>query len=182
MTELANDKEPIFSRRTIAEGGVGLGMTVLAFSAIAASDVFGGRTHGYWIALLVLYAVAAYVVDRLHSGISFKDARRALSIALHWIGVFVAMLLVYFFAKSGRVANADIGLTYGLILALGTFLSGVHTNWRLMVVGAALGFGTAGVAFIEQYLWVLFGIVVLALLVFIFGSRIARSVKLPTDV
>jgi len=158
-----------------------MGMLLLAFSAIATSDVTGDRTHAYWTALLVIYAVAAYTVDRLYSGISFKDARRAFSIALHWIGVFGAMLLVYFFAKAGRVANADIGLTYGLILALGTFLSGVHGNWRLLLIGGALGFGIAGIAFIEQYLWILFGIAVLVLLVFVIGSRFAKSLKLPTD-
>jgi hypothetical protein len=182
MTELAKDKESILSGRIIAEGIVGLAMLALAFFAIATSDVSGERTHSFWTALLVIYAVAAYTVDRLYSGISFKDVRRALSIALHWIGVFAAMVFIYFFATSGRIANADIGLTYGLILALGTFLAGVHSNWRLMVVGGALGFGTVGVAFIEEYLWVLFGIAVLALLILVVGSRIARSTKLPADV
>ncbi len=182
MTKMDNDNESIFSRRTIAEGIVGLGMLVLAFSAIAFADVSGGRTQAYWTGLLVIYAVAAYAVDRLHSEFSFKDGRRTLSILLHWIGVFAAMLLVYYFTKSGRFANADIGLANGLILALGMFLYGVHGNWRLMLVGGALGLGTAGVAFMEEYLWILFGIAVLAFVLFIFGSRITRSTKLPTDI
>jgi hypothetical protein len=71
-----------------------------------------------------------------------------------------------------------------LILAFGTFLSGVHSNWRLMLIGGALAVGTAGVAFIEEYLWVLLGVAVLALLVLVIGSRLARGVKqkLSTDV
>lgn len=182
MTKMADDKEPILSRRTIVEGGVGIGMLFLAFSAIAISDVAGGRIHGYWAALLVIYAVVSYVVDRLHSGISYKDARRTYSIALHWIGVFAAMMLIYFFTTSGRFANANTGLANGLILALGTFLSGVHGNWRYMVVGGALGLGTLGVALTEEYLWVLFGIAVLALFLFVVVARIAKSTRLPTDV
>jgi hypothetical protein len=181
MTETVNDKESIFSRWTIAEGIVGLGMVVLAFLAIAFSDVSGGRTQGYWTALVVIYAIAAYTVDQLYSGVSFRDVRRALSLALHWGGVFAAMLLVYYFTASGRFANANIGLANGLVLALGTFLYGVHGNWRFMVIGGALGLGTLGVAFTEEYLWILFGIVVLALIMFIVGSRIARSTRLPAD-
>ncbi len=181
MPEPTIEQESIISRRSIIEGVVGLGMLILAFIAIASSDVSGDRTHRFWTALVIFYALVAYTVDRLYSGISFKDARRAFTIVLHWFGIFAAMLLIYFFAKAGRVANADIGLTYGLILALGTFLSGVHSNWRLMVVGGALGLGTAGVAFIEAYLWVLFGIAALSLLVFVIGSKFAKSIKLPTD-
>ncbi len=181
MTETAKDIKSGFSPWTIAEGVVGLVMLVLAFLAIAFSDVAGGRTQSYWLALLVLYAVAAYVVDRLHSNISFKDVRRALALALHWLGVFAAMLLVYYFTASGRFANANIGLANGLVLALGSFLYGVHGNWRFTVVGGALGLGTLGVAFTEEYLWILFGIVVLALVMFIVGSRIARSTRLPAD-
>ena len=181
MTETANDKKSKSSPWTIVESVVGLGMVVLAFLAIAFSDVAGGRTQSYWTALLVLYAVAAYIVDRLHSGISFKDVRRSLSLALHWVGVFAAMLLVYYFTASGRFANANIGLANGLVLALGSFLYGVHGNWRFMVVGGALGLGTLGVAFTEEYLWILCGIVVLALIMFIVGSRIARSTRLPAD-
>jgi hypothetical protein len=181
MTDAVNDKKSRFSPWAIVEGVVGLGMLVLAFLAIAFSDVAGGRTQSYWIALLMLYAVAAYIVDRLHSGFSFKDVRRLLSLALHWIGVFAGMLLVYYFTASGRFANANIGLANGLVLALGSFLYGVHGNWRFMVVGGALGLGTLGVAFTEEYLWILFGIVVLALIIFIVGSRIARSTRLPAD-
>lgn len=181
MTKQADDLEPIIERRTIIEGIIGIGMLVLAFSAIAASDISGGHIQGYWTTLLVIYAAAAYTVDRLHSEISFKDGRRVIALALHWIGVFAAMLLIYYFTTSGRFANANIGLANGLILALGTFLNGVHGNWRFMVVGGALGFGTLVVAFTEEYLWILFGIAVLALVVLVAGSRIAKSISLPAD-
>ena len=59
-------------------------------------------------------------------------------------------------------------------LALGTFTSGVHTNWRLTVIGAALGLGTVAVAYMEQYLWILFALALLALGLIIFGARWRR--------
>ena len=89
--------------------------------------------------------------------------KAALKTALHWWACCCAIELVYCFIAAGRLTNADTGLLNGTILALGTFTSGVHTNWRLVVIGAALGLGTAAVAYIEQYLWVLFALALLAL-------------------
>ena len=182
MTETANDKELQYFRGGPLQRALsGWGCSFWHSWRLPSLTLPGGAPKVYWTALVVIYAVAAYTVDRLHSGVSFKDVRRALSLALHWVGVFAAMLLVYYFTASGRFANANIGLANGLVLALGAFLYGVHGNWRFMVIGGALGLGTLGVAFTEEYLWILFGIVVLALIMFIVGSRIARSTRLPAD-
>ena len=97
--------------------------------------------------------------------------KAALRTALHWLGVLVAIELVYVFIDAGRLTNADTGLLNGTILALGTFTSGVHTNWRLVVIGTALGLGTAAVAYIEQYLWILFALALLALGIIIAVTR-----------
>jgi hypothetical protein len=86
--------------------------------------------------------------------------------------VLVAVQIVYMLVTSGRMANADTGLANGLILALGTFAAGAFGNWRLLVIGAALAMATAGVAFVEEYLWVLLGIAVLAILVLVLGARV----------
>ena len=76
--------------------------------------------------------------------------------------MLLAIELVYLLIAAGRLTNADTGLMNGDILALGTFTSGVHTNWRVAVIGAALGLGTAAVGYIEQYLWILFVLALLA--------------------
>jgi len=96
-------------------------------------------------------------------------------LALLWIGVFVAIQLVYFFITTGRFANADTGLVNGLILALGTFICGVYVNWRLMVVGVALAFATVAAAYVEEYLWVLLGVALLAVALLVVGSRLTAS-------
>ena len=70
--------------------------------------------------------------------------------------MLLAIELVYVLIAAGRLTNADTGLMNGTILALGTFTSGVHTNWRVAVIGVALGLGTAAVGYVEQYLWILF--------------------------
>ncbi len=172
-----NNHDSIISRRMMIEGVVGIVMLVLAFFAIAASDVSASATHAFWTALVVLFAMVAFVVDRLYPDHRIGDPRRSISIGLHWLSVFIAIQLVYFFVSAGRMANADMGLSNGLILALGTFIGGVYGNWRLIVAGIALGLATAGVAFVEQYLWILSGIAVLAILALLFGSRLIRRIR-----
>jgi uncharacterized membrane protein YfcA len=44
-----------------------------------------------------------------------------------------------------------------------------------MVIGAALGLATVVVAYLEQYLWVLFALVVLALAVILLVARSRRA-------
>lgn len=167
----------LVSRMALAEAIGGLVLIVLAFAAIAASDVSPLGTHVYWVALVAIYGAATLVADRLHTDHSLAEPRSALAIVLHWLGVYAAIQLIYYFIGSGRMANADTGLANGVILALGMFTAGTHVNWRLMVVGAALGAATASVAFVEEYLWVMFGLAALALVLMVAGTRVAAQIR-----
>lgn len=169
--ELMTGKTGLVSRKSIVEGIVGAVMLVLAFAAIAASGVSVAGTHVYWSGLVVAFAVVAFAIDRMHPRQGSSLGSSALPIALHWIGVFLAIELVYVFVGSGRIANTDTGLTNAMILALGTYLAGVHSNWRLMVVGVAIGLAAAGAAFMEEYLWIMFGLAVLVIVIFVLSAR-----------
>jgi len=171
-------------RRALVEGGVGLALLALAFSAIAASDVSVAGTRVFWSGVVCVFAAAAYASDWMRPGPGTAGARGALRTALHWIGVLVAIHLVFYFVDSGRMANADTGLTNGLILALGAYLAGIHGNWRFSVLGLALAGAAMGVALVEQYVWVLIGIALLAFLAMVLGARFrkgrARGASKPT--
>ena len=84
---------------------------------------------------------------------------------------------------SGRMTNGDDGLVNGLVIALGTFLAGVHgashggvqTGWRIAVIGVAIGLDTLAVAWTEQSLWILVALAAVALgVVFLVGRLRAR--------
>ena len=156
----------------ILEAVAGIVMLVAGFSAIAASDVSASGSRIYWTVLVLAFGAAALVADWHRYGRAAIDARAATRIVLHWLGVFVTIQLVYYFVASGRFANADTGLANGLILALGTFLAGVHGTWRLVVIGVALAAATAAVAFVEEYLWVLFAVAILAIVALVLGARL----------
>ena len=177
METLESETSFFRHRQTLIEAGVGLAMLVLTFLVMAASDVSASSSQLYWTLLVALFAVVAFVSDKLHTDNSISDIRGGITIVLHWLGVFLAIELVSYFVLSGRINNADTGLTDALILALGAFLFGIHGNWRFVVIGIALGAATWVVAFVESYLWVLFSIAVIAIVCFVVGARLVHKVR-----
>ena len=151
---------------------MGAVMIALAFIAIASSGVSVASARTFWPILVVLFAAISFASVRLHSDRAHGGRLDAVAILVHWIGVFVAIHCVYLLVGTGRMANADTGLTSGLILASGTFTAGAFGNWRLMIIGAALVGATLVVALFEEYVWALFGLAVLAVAALLLGSRL----------
>ncbi len=174
MNELATPGVRAVSRQHLIEAVVGLTLLVLAFFAIASSDVSATGTRTYWTLLILIFAITAFVSDRMHTAHSLTHMPSAVTITLHWLGVFLAIQLVHYFVFTGRMANADIGLTNGLILALSTYLFGIYSNWRMAIIGVALAVGTAGVAFIEQFVWFLFIVVAVAIVILFLGAKFIK--------
>jgi hypothetical protein len=71
--------------------------------------------------------------------------------ALHWGAFLVAMNLVLL-PSVQRIANSDItSLAILLLLALGTFIAGVHTaSWRMCVNGVLMALGVPAVAWLDR--------------------------------
>lgn len=149
-------------------------MLILAFIGTAASDVTSA-SQVYWSFLAITFGLLCIGLDWVHELPGTPWFQPAARTALHWFGVLMAIELVYGFIDAGRLTNADTGLMNGTIVALGTFTSGVHVNWRLAVIGIALGLGTAVVAYVEQYLWILFGLALLVIAILYVVSRVRRS-------
>jgi hypothetical protein len=161
----------IGSWRPMFDVTAGAAMLVLAFIGIAATDV-STATQTYWSLIAIVFGLICLGLDWVHEPRGTQWWKAALRTALHWFGVLLAIELVYVLIAAGRLTNADTGLMNGTLLALGTFTSGVHTNWRVAVIGIALGLGTAAVGYVEQYLWVLFVLALAALGLIIAIARI----------
>ena len=71
--------------------------------------------------------------------------------ALHWLAFLVAMNLVLLTSMQSML-NADaIGLAILMLLALGTFVAGVHIQaWEVCVLGAVMALSVPAIAWIEQ--------------------------------
>jgi hypothetical protein len=94
---------------------------------------------------------------------------------LHWLGLLGIVCLIYMLVQTGRMANQDAGLVALLALALATYLSGVHADWRVAVVGFFLGLVVIAVALIEQFMWILLVLVVIAVVIGVFLWRTGRE-------
>lgn len=160
--------------RSVVDAVLGVAMLLFGFIGIAALDDTGTGSEVYWSLLVIGFGIASVVVEWVHIDDEFRWGRGTLTVILHWIGVLVAVQFVYLFIAEGRTAGAVPGLVNGTLLALGTFLCGVHRDWRLVVIGAALGVATAAVAVISRYLWVLFLLAVVALAITFLVGRFRR--------
>jgi hypothetical protein len=103
--------------------------------------------------------------------------------ALHWVGVIGAVYLIHLLQTTGRMTNEAAGLAALLTIALASFLAGVHSDWRLMVIGGVLGVTVVGFAILERIIWFvvlpLMGIIIVAALVYV--RRMRRRAPEPAS-
>jgi hypothetical protein len=90
---------------------------------------------------------------------------------VHWLGVVGAVLLIYVLQIYGRMTAEGAGSAVLVVLALAAFLAGVHTDWRLSVLGVVLGVAVIGFAYVERAALVVVPILLLALVGLIFYMR-----------
>jgi 4-amino-4-deoxy-L-arabinose transferase-like glycosyltransferase len=130
-----------------------LGLSIIG---IGITDFARGQGLRYWLGMVPIFAAASIFASwkrtRSRGG---RVTVTLLQQVLHWGALALAVCLVYVFARTGRINNADAGLVALLALALTTFLAGVHFDWRLAVLGAVLGAAAACAALLEQFFWIL---------------------------
>jgi hypothetical protein len=71
--------------------------------------------------------------------------------ALHWGAFLVAMNLALLPTVQALAATDTTGLTILLLLALGTFIAGVHiASWRMCANGLIMALGVPAIAWLDQ--------------------------------
>jgi hypothetical protein len=80
---------------------------------------------------------------------------------LHWLAFLVAMNIVLL-PSVQRMLNAPAtGLALLMLLALGTFVAGVHVSWQICVLGIIMALCVPAIAWLaESALLLLLGVVV----------------------
>ena len=106
---------------------------------------------GYWELLTVVMAVLC--VSTGWRRVQDREGRLRLiwTQALHWLAFLVAMNLVLLTSMQ-TMLNADaLGLAILMLLALGTFVAGVHIQaWEVCALGAVMALSVPAIAWIEQ--------------------------------
>jgi hypothetical protein len=126
-------------------------MLVLALGGVGYAGITRKAIVGYWDLLAPVFGVIVLIVGWQHAPDRRARIRLAWTQALHWLAFLVAMRVLYMPTVRGVVNTNSRGLDVLVLLALGTFVAGVHAlSWRICVVGAFLALAVPAIAWLEQ--------------------------------
>lgn len=126
-------------------------MLGLALIGIALSSFGAGSLNVYWEIVTTIYCVLCISSGWPHAEDASDRTRLVWTQALHWAAFFVTMHLVS--SANVRVveSNTAIGIDQMAILALGTFVAGVHARaWQICMVGILLAASVPAMAWVER--------------------------------
>jgi hypothetical protein len=153
-------------------------MLVLAVGGIVLTS-FRGATYVYWMTLAPVYALISIISGWPKLDTGAERMKLVMTQALHWLAFLGAMWLMFLPEVRGVVNDNATALTLLILLALGTFVAGVHANvWRICAVGVFLALAVPAVAWIqESVMLLLVGALLLAAVGFAFWWMWRRESK-----
>jgi hypothetical protein len=165
MSQTDSDQTPATpspAKKKLSFGGIStqewilLSLMALAVVGVGYTQFSPANSLRYWLLMVPVYGTACLILEwsRLRG-----EGRNLWSVvgdqALHWLGVLIAVCLVYLVLTVGKLDDVNAGLMVVLVLALGTFLAGIHLGKRLFLVGAFLGAELLVAAYLAAYMWAL---------------------------
>lgn len=137
-------------------------LLILSLVGIGIMDFSPADGYGYWLIMMLLFAVFAIIIgwqQSKHRADDFKLILREQSI--HWATSILVVGGAFLIHQSGRIAEEDAGLIILLILSLSTILDGLRVGWRFSLVGLFLGAAAVVSVYTQHFLWIELGIAVL---------------------
>lgn len=126
-------------------------MLALAVGGIVLTGFRGLTTHYYWMALAPVYGLACVLSGWREVDKTAEHLRLIVTQALHWLAFLVAMSLMFLPEVRGVVNDNATSLALLILLALGTFVAGVHARvWRICLVGVFLAAAVPAVAWVQD--------------------------------
>jgi hypothetical protein len=108
-----------------------LGLIALSIVGIGITDFSPADSYKYWVAMVPIFGGACLILEWSRArGKGAKWTAMLRTQLLHWIGLLVAVRLVFEMLHKGRLDNENTGLVILLLLALSTFIAGIHLGWR----------------------------------------------------
>ena len=126
-------------------------MLALAVGGIVLTGFRGLATYYYWMALAPVYGLACVLSGWREVDKTAEHLRLIVTQALHWLAFLAAMSLMFLPEVRGVVNDNATSLALLILLALGTFVAGVHARvWRICLVGVFLAAAVPAVAWIQD--------------------------------
>ena len=150
-------------------------LVLLSIVGIGITDFAPLSSLWYWLVMVVVTGIACIAMEWSHARKAGRSLAAILkSEVLFWFGVLVAVNLVYFLFRAGRLDSENTGLVILIILALATFLAGLRLGWRLCILGVLQGVTLILAAYLEEFLWIVL-LVVLAAAAAVYAMARYRS-------
>ena len=145
-----------------------IGLILLSIIGIGIVDYFPQYSRHYWFAMVMVFAVACLILEwsRARSK-GQKWTIIAKTQLLLWVGLLLAVQIVFLLQRTRGLNNENTGLIILLLLALTTFFAGINLGWRLLIVGIFLGVALIGAVFLDQFAWMFLIIAILVVAIFL---------------
>jgi hypothetical protein len=124
---------------------------VLAVGGVAYTNISQRPLVGYWEFLAIVIGLLC-VVTRWSELEDKRDRVRLMwTQALHWLAVLVAMNIMLFSGVQQLLPTLATSLVLLILLALGTFLAGVHlASLQIGFLGLALALAVPAISWVKQ--------------------------------
>lgn len=143
-----------FSKILHIDEAIVLSLILLSAIGIGVTDISPEYGFWYWVVMVPIFGIGITYTSWSKTRRSGKSVGSLLWVQLmHWGGLFIAVNLVFLLHSTGRINNAVAGLVALLVLALTTFLAGIHFDFRYSILGIVLGLVVAGGAIFEEFIW-----------------------------
>ena len=127
-----------------------LGVLAMTLIGVAYTSAAREPLILYWeILALTVFAVCIFVGWRHTEG---REARVRMlwTQALHWGAFLVAMNIVLLPGVQRVLTASATGLTLLMLLALGTFVAGIHLSLRICLLGLTMALAVPAIAWLKQ--------------------------------
>jgi hypothetical protein len=124
---------------------------ILTLFGVAYASFSRQSMVGYWEFLAPVIGLLCVVIAWPRAPDRAARLRLVWTQALHWLAFLVAMNLLLLSGVSIMLSADATGLTILTLLALGTFVAGVHIQaWQICVLGMVMALGVPAIAWIER--------------------------------
>lgn len=151
---------------------------VLATLGVAYISITGSPLYGYWEVLGLAVGVACVVIGWRQTDDGSARRRIVVTQVLHWGAFLIAMNILLWPSVNTFLNGPATGLALMLLLALGTFVAGIHVSSDIALLGIALALTVPAIAWLKKsaLLLVLVGLVVGGLAI-LFRPQSSRTIS-----
>jgi hypothetical protein len=156
MTIEASDPTLITEKRKFQlEEAILILLLILSLVGIGITDFSPSDGYWYWIAMIVVFCLAAIFIGWMQSKQHFKDFKKLFFEQLfHWCSSMLVVGAAFSLLHSGHLRPDSTGLVILLILSLATFLDGLRVGWRFSMNGLFLGVSAVIVGYVQRFMWI----------------------------